>query len=254
MISFGFCFIHCYAFGLLSRALHTAETQASQCRVPFEYVSFTFHQTASFPLTCRVEDAVKDAMSNKAAGKRKVEEPGTDLVVKRVRIFGILEEDDEESGGEDEGPDKDGPSGVAAGDGVGSSHAPSDEANEGVAQRDEKKDAAYGGTDAGSAGDQEKDSNAGAAAEAVPQSAAAAAGDGKAKDFGRPLDFSMFGSAQEMEALGLERLKEELQDRGLKCGGSVSERAARLFLLKSTPLEKLDKKLFAKAPASKKGT
>ncbi|CAL5414333.1 unnamed protein product [Camellia sinensis] len=46
--------------------------------------------------------------------------------------------------------------------------------------------------------------------------------------------------------LGMERLKSELQSRGLKCGGTLQERAARLFLLKTTPLEKLPKKLLAK--------
>ena len=48
-----------------------------------------------------------------------------------------------------------------------------------------------------------------------------------------------------MQALGLERLKIELQSRSLKCGGSLSERAGRLFLLKTIPLEKLEKKHFA---------
>jgi hypothetical protein len=33
---------------------------------------------------------------------------------------------------------------------------------------------------------------------------------------------------------------------GLRCGGSLSERAARLFLLKSTPLEQLPAKVRAK--------
>ncbi|ERN13881.1 hypothetical protein AMTR_s00021p00050080 [Amborella trichopoda] len=46
--------------------------------------------------------------------------------------------------------------------------------------------------------------------------------------------------------LGLERLKLELQARGLKCGGTLEERAVRLFLLKTTPLDKLPKKLLAK--------
>ena len=50
-----------------------------------------------------------------------------------------------------------------------------------------------------------------------------------------------------LQVLGLERLKNELQTRGLKCGGSLTERAARLFLLKTTPLEKLHKKHFAKS-------
>lgn len=61
-----------------------------------------------------------------------------------------------------------------------------------------------------------------------------------------PLNFDAFNSAAELEVLGLERLKSELQSRGLKCGGTLQERAARLFLLKSTPLDKLPKKLLAK--------
>ncbi|PON51346.1 hypothetical protein PanWU01x14_217130 [Parasponia andersonii] len=61
-----------------------------------------------------------------------------------------------------------------------------------------------------------------------------------------PLNFDQINSAAELEALGLERLKSELQACGLKCGGTLQERAARLFLLKSTPLEKLSKKLLAK--------
>ncbi|KAH9620811.1 hypothetical protein KSS87_015118 [Heliosperma pusillum] len=62
----------------------------------------------------------------------------------------------------------------------------------------------------------------------------------------QPLNFDNFGWASELEVLGLERLKSELQERGLKCGGTLQERAARLFLLKTTPLEKLPKKLLAK--------
>ena len=46
-----------------------------------------------------------------------------------------------------------------------------------------------------------------------------------------------------LQVLGLERLKAELQAHGLKCGGTLQERAARLFLLKTTPIEKLPKKL-----------
>ncbi|XVE77273.1 hypothetical protein DITRI_Ditri13aG0049000 [Diplodiscus trichospermus] len=62
----------------------------------------------------------------------------------------------------------------------------------------------------------------------------------------KQLNFDDFNSPEEMEVLGLERLKSELQARGLKCGGTLQERAARLFLLKSTPLDKLPKKLLAK--------
>ncbi|XP_010427956.1 PREDICTED: protein SDE2 homolog [Camelina sativa] len=62
----------------------------------------------------------------------------------------------------------------------------------------------------------------------------------------KPLNFDDFSTATDMEVLGMERLKTELQSRGLKCGGTLQERAARLFLLKSTPLNKLPKKLLAK--------
>ncbi|XWS46225.1 hypothetical protein CRYUN_Cryun14cG0046200 [Craigia yunnanensis] len=61
-----------------------------------------------------------------------------------------------------------------------------------------------------------------------------------------PLNFDDFNSSEEMEVLGLERLKSELQALGLKCGGILQERAALRFLLKSTPLDKLPKKLLAK--------
>lgn len=38
---------------------------------------------------------------------------------------------------------------------------------------------------------------------------------------------------------------------GLKCGGTLKQRAERLFLLKDTPVEELDKSLFAKATKNK---
>lgn len=47
------------------------------------------------------------------------------------------------------------------------------------------------------------------------------------------------------QVLGMERLKAELQSRGLKCGGTLQERATRLFLLKAIPFEKLPKKVLA---------
>ncbi|KAK6918225.1 Sde2, N-terminal ubiquitin domain [Dillenia turbinata] len=62
----------------------------------------------------------------------------------------------------------------------------------------------------------------------------------------KPLNFADFNSAVEMEGLGMERLKSELQTLGLKCGGTLQERAARLFLLQTTPVEKLPKKLLKK--------
>jgi Replication stress response SDE2 C-terminal len=61
-----------------------------------------------------------------------------------------------------------------------------------------------------------------------------------------PVDLAAYASADGLQALGLERLKAELQSRGLKCGGSLAERAARLYLVKDTPLDQLDRKHFAK--------
>lgn len=50
----------------------------------------------------------------------------------------------------------------------------------------------------------------------------------------------------------MERLKSELQKNGLKCGGTLQERAGRLFLLKTTTIDKLPKKILAKPLASGK--
>ncbi|CAI9101132.1 OLC1v1038390C1 [Oldenlandia corymbosa var. corymbosa] len=62
----------------------------------------------------------------------------------------------------------------------------------------------------------------------------------------KPLNFDEINSAAELEVFGMDRLKSELQARGLKCGGTLQERAARLFLLKTTPIEMIPKKLFVK--------
>eukprot|EP00899_Mesostigma_viride_P008299 jgi/Mesvir1/17470/Mv08746-RA.1 len=56
------------------------------------------------------------------------------------------------------------------------------------------------------------------------------------------VDLSRYETAVELEALGLDCLKSALTSRGLKCGGTLAERASRLFLLKSTPLDKIDPK------------
>ncbi|PKA55921.1 hypothetical protein AXF42_Ash014593 [Apostasia shenzhenica] len=63
------------------------------------------------------------------------------------------------------------------------------------------------------------------------------------------LNLDNYTSSSELEALGIERLKAELQARGLKCGGTLRERASRLFLLKTIPFDKLPKKLLAKPPS-----
>ncbi|XP_067115093.1 splicing regulator SDE2 isoform X2 [Osmerus mordax] len=68
----------------------------------------------------------------------------------------------------------------------------------------------------------------------------------------QPVDLEAVGSVGELEALGLERLKAELMRRGLKCGGTLAERAARLFSTKGLNPEQIDPALLAKPSKGKK--
>jgi len=61
-----------------------------------------------------------------------------------------------------------------------------------------------------------------------------------------------FTSAEELESVGMEHLKQELVARGLKCGGTLQQRAQRLFATKGVPLDQLDPSFFAKPTGSKK--
>lgn len=66
-------------------------------------------------------------------------------------------------------------------------------------------------------------------------------------DTGFGIDLSKFATSADLEnAVSGDELKSELARLGLKCGGTVSDRAARLFLTKDTPLDKLPPKVFAK--------
>nr|XP_043615058.1 splicing factor SF3a60 homolog [Erigeron canadensis] len=60
------------------------------------------------------------------------------------------------------------------------------------------------------------------------------------------IDLDYYSTVEELIELGPEKLKEALSVLGLKTGGTVQQRAERLFLTKHTPLEKLDKKHFVK--------
>ncbi|KAL4640800.1 hypothetical protein GN956_G11644 [Arapaima gigas] len=66
------------------------------------------------------------------------------------------------------------------------------------------------------------------------------------------LDLEAFGSSVELEALGLEQLKAELMRLGMKCGGTLQERAARLFAVRGVPKDKIDPSLLAKPTKGKK--
>ncbi|XP_033375481.1 splicing factor 3A subunit 3 isoform X2 [Parus major] len=68
---------------------------------------------------------------------------------------------------------------------------------------------------------------------------------------GAHLDLSAFSSWEELASLGLDRLKSALLALGLKCGGTLEERAQRLFSTKGKSLEALDPSLFAKNPKTK---
>ena len=58
----------------------------------------------------------------------------------------------------------------------------------------------------------------------------------------KTVDIQSFASAADLESLGLEVLKTELQRHGLKCGGTLADRASRLFLLKDNAVENVDAK------------
>merc|ERR1712088_343717 len=64
---------------------------------------------------------------------------------------------------------------------------------------------------------------------------------------GAHLDLSAFSSPEELASLGLDRLKSALMALGLNCGGTLEERANRLFGTKGKNLSELDPNLFAKS-------
>ncbi|KMZ59769.1 Splicing factor 3A subunit 3, putative, expressed [Zostera marina] len=60
------------------------------------------------------------------------------------------------------------------------------------------------------------------------------------------IDLDYYNTVEELMEVGPEKLKEALAALGLKVGGTVKQRADRLFLTKDKPLEQLDRKYFAK--------
>ncbi|KAM9856917.1 splicing regulator SDE2 isoform 2-T2 [Aulostomus maculatus] len=59
-------------------------------------------------------------------------------------------------------------------------------------------------------------------------------------------------SVQQLESLGLDVLKQELISRGLKCGGTLTERATRLFSVRGLRAEQIDPALLAKPSKAKR--
>eukprot|EP00878_Enallax_costatus_P015542 GHUV01016279.1.p1 GENE.GHUV01016279.1~~GHUV01016279.1.p1 ORF type:complete len:477 (+),score=184.94 GHUV01016279.1:401-1831(+) len=60
-------------------------------------------------------------------------------------------------------------------------------------------------------------------------------------------DLETFDSVDELATLGADQLKDKLAALGLKCGGTVQQRAERLYALKGRSLHDLGPKLFAKS-------
>lgn len=68
---------------------------------------------------------------------------------------------------------------------------------------------------------------------------------------GAHLDLSAFSSVEELMSLGLDRLKSALQALSMKCGGSLEQRAKRLFGTKGVSLDKLQSSTAGKGRGGK---
>ena len=66
------------------------------------------------------------------------------------------------------------------------------------------------------------------------------------------VDVDSVASPEDLEVLGLARLKDELVSRGCKCGGTLKERAARLYSVRGLRPEQIDPLLRAKTSAKDK--
>lgn len=68
----------------------------------------------------------------------------------------------------------------------------------------------------------------------------------------QPLRLGMFNSEEELQALGMERLKEGLVALGLKCGGTLQDRAARLWSVRGKRPEDIPAALRSKDSGKQK--
>jgi splicing factor 3A subunit 3 len=68
----------------------------------------------------------------------------------------------------------------------------------------------------------------------------------------QPLRLGMFNDVSELEVLGLDRLKEALEALGLKCGGTLHDRAVRLWSVRGKKAEEIPANLKAKVTTSTK--
>ncbi|KAL8625036.1 hypothetical protein ACOMHN_012045 [Nucella lapillus] len=69
-----------------------------------------------------------------------------------------------------------------------------------------------------------------------------------------PVDLDQYSLSEDLQVLGMEQLKMELMQRGLKCGGSLEERAQRLFCVRGLAPEDIPAKLLAKGKGQGKSS
>ncbi|KAK8795666.1 hypothetical protein WA158_000323 [Blastocystis sp. Blastoise] len=67
-------------------------------------------------------------------------------------------------------------------------------------------------------------------------------------------DLSIYKSVEEIEQLGLEECKNILTELGLKCGGTIKQRAERIFSVKDLKVTDIPLELFAGSKKNKKKT
>ncbi|XP_038079364.1 replication stress response regulator SDE2-like [Patiria miniata] len=67
-----------------------------------------------------------------------------------------------------------------------------------------------------------------------------------------PFNLDSYSSVAELESLGLDTLKSALMERGMKCGGTLQQRAERLYSVKGISLDQIDPSLLAKQNKGKK--
>lgn len=65
------------------------------------------------------------------------------------------------------------------------------------------------------------------------------------------VDLMSYSSIEELESLGLDALKSVLMARGMKCGGTLRQRAERLWAVRGIPPDQIDRSLLAKPTRGK---
>ncbi|KAF6028779.1 SDE2 [Bugula neritina] len=102
---------------------------------------------------------------------------------------------------------------------------------------------------ASSAGGEEpphSESNSGTSQQSAQASSRTETSNTESESNDEPIDLELHTSAKQLEGYGLEHLKQDLMRRGLKCGGSLEQRALRLFSVKGLAPSEIDSSLFAK--------